>query len=149
MCHSKPLGRFEAELTAVVKTERGLLPQLCNVGGLNPERLTKCLNTEHSHQLQPDEFVALISAGHALQHQAIRSLAGRVADAINGKAEESPTSGAWHTAALHAIEALSHVMQAAPDRVKDMTAYEGSTVRAAALKARADVDHLLRELDQR
>ncbi len=148
MCHKHPLGRFEAELVAVIRAEHGLLAQLCNVAGLDYGRMVKVTNERESHQMRPDEFLALVNAGWMVGHWAIRSISDRVATHLSGPAEDpQPTNGTWHDEALRAIEGLAQVMQAAPNQVQDMTPGELSRVRAAVLKQRAELNRLLDELD--
>jgi|GEM_PF-3768124 len=148
MCHKHPLGRFEAELAAVIQQERGLLAQLCNVAGLDYSRMVKTLNERESHQMRPDEFVALLRAGSEVEHPGVVSIVQRVAETLQGQAQQAPpTNGSWHDEALRVMESLATVMLAAPTKVSDMTPGELSRVRAVVLKQQAELSRLLRELD--
>jgi len=150
MRNNKTVGRFEAELAAIFGKSRGMLVSVCNVEGLDYQRMVNALNPTTSHQLTPDEFICLVIGGTHLHDDSVTSLGARVAQTLTDAHDEADhqLSGQWTQEAHDALLQIASILADNRDPVvANLTAGEVMDIRHGAMKVIASMEALLRECD--
>jgi hypothetical protein len=151
MSHAVPTGPHEAEFRAICQSHRGLVSRLCNVAGIDENRVAKCLAPQPQHHLRPDEFLALLAAGYMLGHEPLIVLSDRVT-AVLAQPAPAPaaaeTNGRWFDEALEMGEQLLGAMRECRDEVAELTIGERTRLRNTLQRTEVLIRTIRLELDQ-